>query len=333
MANSYRPSKHKKHGGNDNTDSYRPDYARGPPTKRRRTDRYTPSAAAASTRPSGPTHSKKERATNPSTRIHSLKKLLARDILPPEEKREKERELAGLLHDQAKARVTRTKRQVLQRYHMVRFFERKKAERKLKRLLREKKELETALGLTTKDEDSGKRERLTALEKQVHEAQVDLNYALYSPLGEKYIGIFADEKADGGHGNEDGDKKSATTTTTHDDEITTKANEESGVVKLAGVGQKPPMWFEIEKCMQAGGDEAAVKRRLEALRDRLPAQIETVAVRSAGEASAAAVKTGKDEPDQGQTKPAWLEEDGHIDQKDLDSDGDDVMGDGGFFEH
>ncbi|RMD44685.1 hypothetical protein DV735_g397, partial [Chaetothyriales sp. CBS 134920] len=287
MVNSHRPSKYKKAGGNDTADSYRSDHhARGPPNKRRRTD---------------------QRATNPSTRIHSLKKLLARDILPPEEKREKERELAGLLHDQAKARVTRTKRQVLQRYHMVRFFERKKAERKLKRL------------------DSSTLEKLAALEKEIHEAQVDLNYALYSPLGEKYIGIFADERADGG----DGDKKSAATTTTktHTDEITTKANEDSGVVKLAGVGQKPPMWFEIEKCMQAAGDddEAAVKRRLEALRDRLPVQVETVAVRSTGDK--------KDEQDQGWTKPAWLDEDGHIDQKDLDSDDDDVMGDGGFFEH
>ncbi|RMZ77542.1 hypothetical protein DV737_g4332, partial [Chaetothyriales sp. CBS 132003] len=305
MVNSYRPSKNKKHGHNDTGDSYRPDYGRSSPAKRRRTDRYMPSSA--STHPSAPSHTKKERATNPSTRIHSLKKLLARDILPPEEKRDKERELAGLLHDQAKARVTRTKRQITQRYHMVRFFERKKAERKLKRLMGQKKELEAALGLTPADElkdaaaaadnddgnamalsdDASKREKLSKLEKEVHEAQVDVNY--------------------------------------------TRANEESGVMKVAESGRKPPIWAEVEKCMQAGGDEAAVKRRLEALRDRMPAQVETVAVRNTGETTTAAVAAGK--TDEGQTKPAWLDEDGHIDPNDLDSDGDDVMGDGGFFEH
>ncbi|RMZ87874.1 hypothetical protein DV736_g4900, partial [Chaetothyriales sp. CBS 134916] len=310
MVNSYRPSQNKKYGRNHAGDSYRPDYARSYTTKRRRTDRYMPFSA--DTRPSAPTHTKKERVTNPSTRIHSLKKLLARDILPPEEKREKERELAGLLHDQTKARVTRTRRQITQRYHMVRFFERKKAERKLKQLMGWKKELEAALGTLPTDEpkdaaadddddnamalskDGSKREKLNELEKEVHQAQVDVNYTLYAPLGEK-------------------------------------TNEESGVMKVVEVGHKPPMWFEVEKCMQAGDDEAAVKRRLEALRDRLPAQLETVAVRSTGETTTTMTMAGKTEEGV-QTKPAWLDEDGHISPKDLDLDGDDVS-DGGFFEH
>lgn len=126
-------------------------------------------------------HSKKERKQNRSTRIHSLRKQLARGTLPSTIQQEKERELAALVHEQNKTVSKKQVRKNLEKYHYVRFLERRKAEKKLKQLQKQ----QDAHG------DSAD------LSKKIHEMEVNLNYAIYAPLGEKYVSVFVSGAAAG----------------------------------------------------------------------------------------------------------------------------------------
>ena len=90
--------------------------------------------------------------------------------------------------------------------------ERQKATRQLKKL--RKRLLET---------DSA--EEVEALKKESHVVEVDLNYTQYCPLSEVYISLYPPKSQ-------------------------TADNEESS--KVADVKAKPPMWAEVEKCMEEG---------------------------------------------------------------------------------
>ncbi|KIY01462.1 uncharacterized protein Z520_03014 [Fonsecaea multimorphosa CBS 102226] len=238
---------------------------------------------------------KRERTTNPSTRIHSLRRLLAAPNLPGTVRQEKERELAALLFDQEKARLEIGARKNLQRYHFVRFVERKKAERSLKQLLRQRDA-----------EQSNEPASEGELEKLIHVAEVDVNYTKYAPLGEKYISLFVQE--------EKGENENDSI-----DEI-------SNIVRSA-TGAKPPIWYEVEKLMEEG------EAKLEALREgkltggnRLQKELASLGGKEEAEMRSS---TGNQLEI---TRPSWLDDDGVIDPADLDSDQDDEMSDGGFFE-
>lgn len=123
-------------------------------------------------------HTKKERKQNRSTRIHSLRKQLARGTLPSTIQQEKERELAALLHEQTKTVSKKQAKKTLEKYHYVRFLERRKAEKKLKQLRKQQ-------------EAQGESSELS---QRIHEMEVNLNYAIYAPLGEKYVSIFVSGK-------------------------------------------------------------------------------------------------------------------------------------------
>lgn len=131
-------------------------------------------------------------------KIRSLEKLLAHDAkvakalldsktsggarsMPSHVRQEKERALAGYQHDLGLALAKKTRDQghskMITRYHRVRFFERKKAERVLKHA-------RTAL------------EKGEGSEEAVLNAQTDLNYALYLPLNEKYISLWPQDGED-----------------------------------------------------------------------------------------------------------------------------------------
>lgn len=162
-------------------------------------------------------HTKKERKQNRSTRIHSLRKQLARGTLPSTIQQEKERELEALLHEQTKTASKQQAKKTLEKYHYVRFLERRKAEKKLKQL--------------RKQQDAhGESDDLS---KRIHEMEVSRNYAIYAPLGEKYVSIFVA----GG-------------------EVDTKDSNTHGKRP-----PKPTMWYTVETAMLGG--EAG----LEALRE------------------------------------------------------------------
>ncbi len=98
------------------------------------------------------------------------------------------------------------------------FIERQKATRKLKRF---KKLLSTA--------DHGSEEYL-ALKEKVHKGQVDLNYTLYCPLGEKYTSLYKRTDAQDDHD-----------TTVAD----SSALSQGGWIDLP----KPALWHVVEQCM------------------------------------------------------------------------------------
>ncbi|CAF9911693.1 MAG: hypothetical protein GOMPHAMPRED_007494 [Gomphillus americanus] len=131
-------------------------------------------------------------------KIRALEKLLAYDAeksrstqgssgrstvrsMPSHIRQEKERALAGYKHDLQLALEKRTKTQehskMISKYHHVRFFERKKAERRLK-------QAKAAFEIGE------------APEEAVLNAQTDLNYTLYLPLDEKYISLWPQSTLD-----------------------------------------------------------------------------------------------------------------------------------------
>ncbi|KAL8825760.1 MAG: hypothetical protein Q9170_007667 [Blastenia crenularia] len=98
--------------------------------------------------------------------------------LPLDVRIEKERALAGYKQDLETAQHEKERQRLIKKYHMVRFFERQKATRNLKKL---RIRLASAIPNTVEHQE---------LENQVHCAEVDLNYTLYHPLMEKYVGLF-----------------------------------------------------------------------------------------------------------------------------------------------
>ncbi|ETN45983.1 uncharacterized protein HMPREF1541_00165 [Cyphellophora europaea CBS 101466] len=166
-------------------------------------------------------HTTRSRKSNPSTRIRSLRKQLAHAsaaTLPANILMEKERELQYLIDTQAQAkssgragrpagtgvngakvakRGTKEKK-MLGKYHMVRFFERKKAERELKKARKAvaalEAEAEGGLGEMDDKEASAsdkKHRSMKELADEVRARETDLLYCIYAPLGEKYISLFA----------------------------------------------------------------------------------------------------------------------------------------------
>lgn len=151
------------------------------------------------------------------------------DRLPPGVRIEKERALVGYRQDLDAALKSKRRQQMIEKYHKVRFFERQKATRHLKQVRARYEEAEP---------DS---EPSRSLQKKAHEAEVDLNYALFYPLDEKYISLFPKSSS-----KEPNDTTSAS---------------------------KPPMWETIEKCMLEG--------TLEKLREgRLNVKVESCGVTS-----------------------------------------------------
>lgn len=172
--------------------------------------------------------------TNPTSRpstgslrsqIRSLTRLLSHnDNLPADVRIEKERALTGYQHDLDVILKDRQKSQMIKKYHMVRFFERQKASRILKKL-------QKRLGATVRNTDEHRE-----LDREIHKAEVDLNYTLFYPLGEKYLSLYPRT--------EEGERDSS------------GGNSAQGDRKL---GERPPIWLMVEKRMADG--------TLDALRD------------------------------------------------------------------
>ncbi|KAK5048018.1 hypothetical protein LTR84_006208 [Exophiala bonariae] len=316
----HRSSSYRTPANSRHMDSYRPDQAKQPDradrrdrgdrtsqhhSRTQRTEQLPPKTAGIKKK------TKRARTTNPSTRIHSLKKLLnGSSNLPMTVRQEKERELAALLIDQEKKRIADDGRRNLSKYHFVRFIERQKCERSLKRLIQQRDTLDG------QDESSK-----VHLEQKIHEGEVDLNYTKYAPLGEKYISLFPNL----------GNRKNNLPMPTEDsailnsqeaDDLLNFEDEQSNLLRLAS-DEKPPMWYQVEECMLEG------QLKLEALREgKLTAGTkldkELTAVGNKNEVAS------RVERDQRLLRDPSLADENVIDQPDQDSDGN--MSDGGFFE-
>ncbi|KAJ4361671.1 hypothetical protein N0V95_001655 [Ascochyta clinopodiicola] len=170
-------------------------------------------------------------------RIRDLKRLLAHVDNVPKHKMsassriERERELEACEHEleekTTKARESEYRKKMIGKYHQVRFFDRQKATRVLKRL---KKELAAA-----KDD-----EEKSTLQKKLHNAEVDVNYAISYPLMKPYSSLYPTAKK----------AKSKTTETDDSDEAKTKPED------IDGPKGDVLVWKMVEQAMEEGTLEA-----------------------------------------------------------------------------
>ncbi|KAF2712938.1 hypothetical protein K504DRAFT_487483 [Pleomassaria siparia CBS 279.74] len=172
------------------------------------------------------------------SRIRDLKRLLEHVDNTPKHKMsatmriERERELATCEHQVAeKVAATReieNRQKMISKYHQVRFFDRQKATRILKRLRKR-------LSKDTPDESLSKGE----IEKRIHNAEVDVNYAQYYPLSKVYPSLYPSAKQN----------KKKTEASTDEDETSNQQGEE----QLDGPKGDVEMWKAIERAMEKGG--------------------------------------------------------------------------------
>jgi hypothetical protein len=136
---------------------------------------------------SGSKSFKKARPVNDlKTSIRNLRRLLDRapdvttgkEALPPKVRISKERELTSLQHELAESQSAEARSKMIARYHKVRFFDRQKATKRLKRAKKAMKEVE---------DDAEKRE---ALAKEADECEVDVQYAMFYPLDVPYVALY-----------------------------------------------------------------------------------------------------------------------------------------------
>ncbi|KAJ4304767.1 hypothetical protein N0V90_000295 [Kalmusia sp. IMI 367209] len=101
---------------------------------------------------------------------------------------ERERELESCKHELEEKRTAQRegefRNKIIGKYHHIRFFERQKATRTVKRLHKQ---------LATLEDETDRAEKL----RSIHNAEVDVNYTLYYPLLKPYISLFPkQEKSD-----------------------------------------------------------------------------------------------------------------------------------------
>lgn len=147
---------------------------------------------------------------------------------------------------------------MISKYHMIRFFERRKAERVLKRLQKQQQK-------TQEDDETAKE-----LQRDIHTAEIDLCYTQYHPHLEPYTSLYSGNnkgsKARKGYDGKE-EKGSAKSTKKEWGEPT------SALQHLHA--PRPPVWHEIEAAMVEG------QRALERIRER-KAHTATCDVRKVG---------------------------------------------------
>ncbi|KAI0397766.1 hypothetical protein F5Y17DRAFT_454650 [Xylariaceae sp. FL0594] len=248
-------------------------------------------------------HKKSTEKSNPASinwvkkRVRAIERRLAmRDGLSANAQRELEKEL-----EYHKARITdladhRKRRDMIKKYHMVRFFERKKATRLAKQI---RSQLQTA---TDKEE----RRRLEA---DLHIAEVDALYAQYFPYRERYVSLYPVAQK------ESKDKADA-----------------SAAAKKALRSERPPMWKTIEEAAEKGESalKQIVERRLPETSGRSRTQEPQSTKRSSTTERGQARSKGSSAPDSRGPRESTGRQQKQTGSKDADDDDDDD--DGGFFE-
>ena len=161
------------------------------------------------------------------SQIRSLKRLLSRnEDLPAPVRVEKERALQTAQHELAQTERAKQRSEIIGRWHKVRFFDRQKASKRLKKARK---------ALAACADDVGSEER-KALEQRVQDAEVDVNYAQYYPLELAYVPLFPRKKAE--KLGEDGEGIDG-------------SPEAQGETSAERQGD-PEMWKKVQQCMVDG---------------------------------------------------------------------------------
>ncbi|KAA8624652.1 nuclear protein involved in pre-rrna processing [Pyrenophora tritici-repentis] len=178
------------------------------------------------------------------SRIRDLKRLLAHvdnvgdHKMSASNRVERERELEAIQHELKEkiesSREAAYRNKMIGKYHHVRFFDRQKGTRILKKL---KKELQT-------EENESKKQDLA---RRIHNAEVDVNYAIYYPLLKNYASLYPKSK------------KEKSSEEPEDEDIEDKSNREVG-----GPKGDVEMWRTVEEAM-ANGTLDALRNSKEAM--------------------------------------------------------------------
>ncbi|KJZ78938.1 hypothetical protein HIM_01711 [Hirsutella minnesotensis 3608] len=154
-------------------------------------------------------------------RVRNIERLLKRkQDLPDAVLKELERELATHKAEIADKAFQRKRSAMISRYHMVRFFERKKASRLVKQLRRQV-------------EKSTDADDVAQLRRDLHTAEVDEAYTVYFPHVEPYVSLYGNAASQAANEADANDGKEPT-------------------AKVSLQGGRPPMWSVIEKAMEEG---------------------------------------------------------------------------------
>ena len=152
----------------------------------------------------GPKSFKKAHPVNElKGQVRSLKRLLERnDGMPATVRVEKERALQTARHELQQAEKGKKRSEMIGKYHKIRFFDRQKATKRLKRVQKD---------VLAFEGDRAERERL---EQAVEDAKVDVSYAQYFPLDQPYVSLFPrtseDDDEDGSEGQAGSERKGDT---------------------------------------------------------------------------------------------------------------------------
>ncbi|KAL5626389.1 rRNA-processing protein efg1 [Fusarium odoratissimum] len=174
-------------------------------------------------------------------RTRTIERLLNRNQeLPANVRNDLERELGALKATVSDKSFQKLRSAMISKYHMVRFFERKKASRLAKQLRKKIEETES----TETDE-------IEALKRDLHVAEVDEAYTQHFPHAEPYISLYTSAKPE----KEEEDKD--------DDKLDYTPLKHRGLLHT----ERPPIWSDIEQAMK-GGPHA-----LRNLRERRPTEL------------------------------------------------------------
>lgn len=124
-------------------------------------------------------------------KIRDIERFIAkkRDSLPADVLLENERALETLKVELKNAENLQRVKKLSKKYHMIRFFEKKKALRKYKKAKKEYDELVS---------NDGEKKEIKKLRKKLTHAETDLLYVVNFPRDVKYVALFPNENDDNG---------------------------------------------------------------------------------------------------------------------------------------
>lgn len=134
------------------------------------------------------------------SRLRSLTRSLTStyaEKLPANVRVTQERELAALRSEIQRLEGQKLRKKMIERYHMVRFFERRKAERALKKAERKLRDMR---------KNDAPIDETKVVEEEIWRREVDVNYTIYSPLAWKYCSLYPPKSGQDDHeenGNEE----------------------------------------------------------------------------------------------------------------------------------
>jgi rRNA-processing protein Efg1 len=162
--------------------------------------------------------------------LRNLSRLLSKCELAADVRQDTERQVAAMREKLVATLVKKERKGVLKKYHMVRFFERQKATRIVKRL---KKTIEPIDAL---EDSEAHRRPLEQLKERLHIAETDLFYTTHAPLEDIYVSLYPQGSK------VDGSKPEA-------------SQPEARQTAQQARATKPPLWSLIERAMGDGSIE------------------------------------------------------------------------------